>query len=465
MSKVAYEYRLYPNKEQEKLLNEFCYTYNLVYNIGIDIVKTYIVREQRKTNSVSVSKNKTTGEEQVFPKYKYPSKIKIQNMIYHLKDDVNNEWWAFVTNPKTLERKEEIMKLMKNMSSTSFSYISEAISKGIDSKFNPNIAKAKNIKFKKIKIDDIEETDFTGMKFHKFSKFDCSFSVQMQASKQKDGTRRNTQLIDTGKKTCKIRIPNIGLTNFKYHRPIPSGSKFDMVTISKKGDKWYMALCGLEYTDKTKVELNNDSKFVGIDLNTDNNFVCSDGSECKNPKEKLMKIKKQIKKLQKRNGENLKGKTKTKRVYGSKNYQKVQCRINKLFEKIDNIKKHVLHNMSKKVIMENDAVILEDLNVKGMQKYNGAMVQKNNFYEFNRQIEYKAELYGKHTTKVGRYYASSQICSKCGTIHTEMKNLRKREFKCECGNIMKRDLNAAINICEEGKRLLLNNENKNNDKK
>jgi putative transposase len=342
------------------------------------------------------------------------------------------------------------------MSSTSFVYIAEAISKGIDNKFNPNIAKAKNIKFKKIKIDDIEETDFTGMKFHKFSKFNCSFSVQMQASKQKDGTRRNTQLIDTGKKTCKIRIPIIGLTNFKYHRCIPSGSKFDQVTISKKSDGWHIALCGLEYTDKPKVELNKDSKFVGIDLNTDNNFVCSDGSECKNPKEKIKKLDKQIKKSQK---------CLSRRVYGSKNYQKALCKINKLYEKKYNIKKHELHNMSKKVIMENDAVILEDLNVKGMQKYNGAMVQKNNFYEFNRQIEYKAELYGKHTTKVGRYYASSQICSKCGTIHTEMKNLRKREFKCECGNIMKRDLNAAINICEEGKRLLLNNENKNNDKK
>ena len=395
MSKLAYKYRLYPNKEQEKLLNEFCYTYNLVYNIGIDILKTYLIREQRKTNSVRVSKNKTTGEEQVFPKYKYPSKIKIRNMIYHLKDDVNNEWWSFVTNLKTLERKEEIMKLMKNMSALSFSYIAEAISKGIDSKFNPNIAKAKNIKFKKIKIDDIEETDFTGMKFHKFSKFDCSYSTQMQASKQKDGTRRNTQLIDTGKKTCKIRIPNIGLTNFKYHRPIPSGSKFDQVTISKKGADWYIALCGLEYTDKTKVKLNTDSKFIGIDLNTDNNFVCSDGSECKNPKEKIKKFNKQIKKLQK---------CLSRRVYSSKNYQKALCKINKYFEKIDNIKKHILHNMSKKVIMENDAVILEDLNVKSMQKFNGAMVQKNNFNEFNRQIEYKAELYGKHTTKVGRYY-------------------------------------------------------------
>ena len=455
MSKVAYKYRIYPNKEQEKLLNEFMYSYNLVYNIGIDIVKTYIVREQRQTNSVRVSKNKTTGEEQVFPKYKYPSKIKIKNMIYHLKDDVNNEWWSFVTNLKTLERKEEIMKLMKNMSSTSFFYIAEAISKGIDSKFNPNMAKSKNIKFKKIKIDNIEETDFTGMKLHKFSKFDCSYSTEMPAS-MKNGVKVNTQLKDLGKKVCSIIIPKVGVTKIVYHRPIPSGSTFDQVTISKKGADWYIALCGLEYTDKTKVKLNTDSKFIGIDLNTDNNFVCSDGFECKNPKEKIKKLDKQIKKSQK---------CMSRRVYGSKNYQKAQCRINKLYEKKYNIKKHILHNMSKKVIMNNDAVILEDLNVKGMQKYNGAMVQKNNFYEFNRQIEYKSELYGKHTTKVGRYYASSQICSKCGTVHTEMKNLRKREFKCECGNIMKRDLNAAINICEEGKRLLLNNENKNNDKK
>lgn len=456
MSILAYKYRIYPTKQQEKLLNEFMYSYNLIYNIGIDIVKTYIVREQRKSNTTRQYNGNT------YPKYNYPSKWKINDMIYHLKDD--SEWWNYVSDKEKLNRKEEIMKLMKNMSVSSFDIIIKSLHQSQVSKFNPNMAKSKKGKYKTLKIDDIEEVDLTGLHFHRFSKFDCSYSTRMKAT-MKNGVKANSQLKDLGKKVCGITIPKVGVTKIVYHRPIPSGSKFDQVTISKKGDRWYIALCGLEYTDKTKVELNNDSKIVGIDLNTDNNFVCSDGSECINPKEKLMKIKKQIKKLQKRNGENLKGRTKTKRVYGSKNYQKVQKRINKLFEKIDNIKKHVLHNMSKKVIMENDAVILEDLNVKGMQKYNGAMVQKNNFHEFNRQIEYKAELYGKHTTKVGRYYASSQICSKCGTVHTDMKNLRKRVFKCECGNIIKRDLNAAINICEEGKRLLLNNENKNNDKK
>ena len=166
-----------------------------------------------------------------------------------------------------------------------------------------------------------------------------------------------------------------------------------------------------------------------------------------------------IKKLYKRNGENKKDvKTLSKRVYGSQNYLKAQLRINKLYQRIDNIKKAILNNASKHFVEKYDAIFVEDLSVKGMQRAMGTMVQKNNFFEFDRLLAYKATLLGKIFQKIGRFYASSQICSKCGKIHPEMKNLNRRVFRCECGNIINRDYNAAINIREEGLRILQKNE-------
>ena len=449
--KVAYKYRLYPNKEQENKINQFCYTYNLLHNIGVDIVKTYIVREQRLSGKTKTVKSKKDGSELTFPVYKYPSKIAIQNMIYHLKDEIDTEWWGYIQNPKTLERKDELKKLFSELPANCFYYISAAIKNSIDTKFNSNIAKPKKDNKKKPKtliIDNIEEIDYTGLKFHKFNVLDCSYSIQCQ---------KQSALKSSETKKAYFNLIKIGLTKMVYHRPIPENSKFDQVTISRKNNEYYISLCGLELPTKEMINSKDVLKTIGIDINTDNYIVSSDNDTYVNPAKKLLKMKKRIKRLQKRNGENKKDAIcKSKRDYKSKGFRKNLLTINKIYNKITNIKKHIIHNATKKFTSEYDAVFAEDLNVKAMQHFNGSMVQKNNFYEFTRQLKYKSEREGTLFKTVGRFFQSSQICSKCGKIHSEMKNLNRRVFRCECGNIISRDLNAAININNEGKKLLTN---------
>lgn len=452
--KIAYKYRIYPTKEQEKILNQYCYTYNLLQNIGTEIVRTYIVREQRLSGKTKTVKSKKDKSEMTFPVYKYPSKIDIHNMIYHLKDEIDNEWWGYIQSEKTLERKDELKKLFSELSSTCFSPIADAIRNGIDAKFNPNIAKPKKDDEKKkrqktLTVDGIEEIDYTGLNFHKFYMFNCSFSTRCQ---------NQTALKTTDTKKAFFNLPKIGLVKMIYHRPIPNNSKFDCVTISKKGDHWYISLGGLTIEEKKMINKEQVLKSVGIDKNTDNYMVTSDNDSFKNPVQKLKKLNKKIKRLQRRNGENKKNATcKSKRDYKSKNYKKYLIKFNKLNERITNIKKDILNKATSKLTDNYDAIFVEDLSVKAMQQYNGKMTQKNNFYEFDRMLNYKSVLKGKLFGKIGRFYASSQICSKCGQVHPEMRNLNKRIFKCDCGNIISRDLNAAINIHSEGLKLLQEN--------
>lgn len=422
--KVAYKYRIYPNKEQEINLLEMEYNYNLLQNIAVDIVKTKIVREQRESGKFNTAKDEygkviideETGEPKLFPVYKYPSKLDIQKLIYHLKDDEDCESWKYVTHKKTLDNKNEIKEKLKKLPANTINYIADAI----------------NI-------------DRTNLFYHKFNIFDCSYTVQVP--------RKSALKINENKK-AHFNIPKIGLVKMIYHRPIPEGSKFDAVSISKLNNEWYIALGGLELPVKNMIDVENVNKIVGIDINTNNHIVTSDKEQFSDDNEKLKKIKKAIKRLQKRNGENKKDATKTKRIYGSKNYLKNLLTIKKKYSKITRIKENNLHNVTAHLAKDYDMVVVEDLCVKGMQRFNGHIVQKNNFFEFRRQLDYKTEREGTQFKKVGRFYASTQTCSKCGKIHPEMKNMQKRVLKCDCGNIINRDYNAAINIKNEGVRLL-----------
>lgn len=458
--KVAYKYRIYPDKEQQKLINQMLFAYNIFYNIGVDVVKTSIVRTQRAEQTFSKAKDENgkiikdeNGEDKLFPKYKYPSAMKICTMIYHLKDKEDCENWQFVTSKNVLENKDSMKELMNFLPSTCASYIGKAMRTAIDQKFNKKIAKRqvkkKDGTFKKpilFTIDDIEEVDRTNLYFHKFNFNDCSFTCQIQnqtALKPEEGKRAYFQL------------PKVGLVKLVYHREIPKNTKFDAVTVSKENDEYYIVLGGLTLNEKPMIDKKDVENIVGVDVNTNNFIVTSDNDTFINDVEKIKKLKLAIKKIQQRNGEDkADSQTKSKRKYKSKNYKKKLLTLRKKETKIKRIKDEMLNTCTSRLSKKYDAVVIEDLNVKAMQKYNGKMVQKNNFFEFKRQLEYKCQKEGTVLTKIDRFFPSSQTCSKCGKIHTEMKNLNRRVFRCECGNIIGRDLNSAINIKNEGKKLL-----------
>ena len=118
-----------------------------------------------------------------------------------------------------------------------------------------------------------------------------------------------------------------------------------------------------------------------------------------------------------------------------------------------NSRKDFLHKLTTKLVSENDVICVEDLNVSGMLKNRklSKAVSDVGIFELNRQIEYKAQWYGKEVVKISRWFPSTKTCSSCGTV--KPMKLSDRTYECGCGLVMDRDLNAAINIKKAGEVL------------
>jgi putative transposase len=215
------------------------------------------------------------------------------------------------------------------------------------------------------------------------------------------------------------------------------------ITISKNKSGRYYATILID-GDLIKV-VNNSDKSVGVDLGIKTLLTFSDGKTIDNPKwirkneSKLKKLQKQLSKKQK----------------GSKNRNKLRIRLAKLHEKIKNQKQDFLHNITTKIINENQVIILEDLNVSGMLKNHNLAksIQELGLGELRRQLEYKSLWYNRDFIFVDRWFPSSKTCSCCGWKNKSL-SLKDREFICEdCGVIIDRDLNASINILNKGLRI------------
>ncbi len=135
------------------------------------------------------------------------------------------------------------------------------------------------------------------------------------------------------------------------------------------------------------------------------------------------------------------------------NIIKIEKQIQRLHRRLTNIRTNHLHQVTTKVVKTKPCkVVMEDLNISGMMKnrHLAKAVANQKLYEFIRQIKYKCEKYGIEFMQVDRFYPSSKTCSSCGKIKKDLK-LSDRTYKCECGNKMDRDLNAAINLANYGK--------------
>jgi putative transposase len=191
--------------------------------------------------------------------------------------------------------------------------------------------------------------------------------------------------------------------------------------------------------------VNQSNKTVGIDLGIKTLLTFSNGETIDNPKW-IKTNEKKLKKIQKKL---------SRKVKGSKNRNKVRLKLARLHEKIRNQKLDFLHNITTKIINENQVIFLEDLNVSGMMKNHklSKSIQELGLYEIRRQLEYKSKWYGRELIFVNRWFPSSKICCECGWKNNDL-TLNDRKFICkECGNIIDRDMNAAINIQHEGMRI------------
>lgn len=187
-------------------------------------------------------------------------------------------------------------------------------------------------------------------------------------------------------------------------------------------------------------------KCVGVDLGIKSFCVTSDGEVFENLHFKK-KENKQIKRLQHQLSRKKKG---------SNNRNKARVKLAKKYKKIDDRKQYYLHQVTNQLIDENQVICLEDLNVKGMFKNHklAESIQELNFGKFRRMIEYKAKWHNRLVVFIDRFYPSSKRCNHCGYINKSL-TLNDREWICpECGCVIDRDYNAAVNILDEGMRII-----------
>ena len=243
-----------------------------------------------------------------------------------------------------------------------------------------------------------------------------------------------------------IRLPKLGKIRTKKFL-VPNEYRLFNITIEKTNTgKYYASIC-----IETEVQpLPKTSKQVGFDLGLIDLLIGSDGTKYKRLKfayanrDKLTKEQRKLSKMR------TKLERKNANLDECKNYQKQKHKVAKLHEHITNCAKDFNHKLSRKLVEEYDLLAFENLNVEGMKKnhslaYSISDVRWSQLLGF---IKYKCQWYGKEFKQVDRFYASSKICSECGTYHKDIVNsLKVREWICpDCGAHHDRDVNAAKNI-------------------
>lgn len=230
-----------------------------------------------------------------------------------------------------------------------------------------------------------------------------------------------------------IKLPKIGWIKWARHRDLPSDPK--TATIIQDGNHWYISLV-VRLQEESPTELEN---VIGIDINS-KDFVTSDGEIITNPKylERSRKI------LKRRHRQH------SKSIKGSNRRKSKQLKLRNCYRKIRNQRKDFVHQVSSSIVKNYDLICLEDLNVKGMQRFNGSMIQDNFFAGLRSALQYKAVKLGKHFVVIDRFDPSSKACNCCGHIKKDL-SLSDRTYSCSnCGYEEDRDLNAALNIKEWG---------------
>ena len=252
--------------------------------------------------------------------------------------------------------------------------------------------------------------------------------------------KRNKQKLNWIKLCEKGRIP----TNCKYINP----------RFTYDGLYWYVSV-GVEVGDKI-TSLSSDG--IGIDLGIKDLAICSDGNTYKNinKTQRVKKIERRKRRLQRsisrRYEKNKKGVSYCK----TSNIIKREKELLKVNKRLTNIRHNYLHQTTSEIVKRKPSFIcIEDLNVSGMMKnrHLSEAVQQQSFYEFRRQIEYKAEWSNIPVIIADRFFPSSKLCSCCGIVKTDLK-LSDRVYSCECGNIIDRDFQASLNLKVYGENVL-----------
>ncbi|MBR3229301.1 MAG: transposase, partial [Bacilli bacterium] len=192
----------------------------------------------------------------------------------------------------------------------------------------------------------------------------------------------------------------------------------------------------------------NPKSIIGIDLGIKDLIITSHNEKIENSLE-VKTLNKKVKGLQK---------ALSRSKVGSKNRYKIILKIRRVFQKLKNKRKYLLHDITNKLVNNNDIIVTEDLDIKSMKENHYIAKRLTNIplSEILRMLKYKCERLNKKFIQINRYFASSQICNRCGYKNNNLKDLSIRKWKCEkCGITHDRDYNASLNIMFEGLKIYM----------
>ncbi len=232
-----------------------------------------------------------------------------------------------------------------------------------------------------------------------------------------------------------IQLPRIGKIRIKEKRKSYHNGRILSTTVRRRANRWFVSVTVEEnIIDPQSVS----GTPVGVDLGVKTLATLSNGTTIANPRalgrrlRKLRQLSKSLSRKQK----------------GSKNREKARLRLAKMYLKVFNIRQDTLHKTTTYLAKSHSKVVIEDLRVSWMLKNRklARAIADVGFYEFRRQLEYKCQWYGSELVVVSRTFPSSKLCSRCGHRKKEL-SLSEREYHCEqCGIVIDRDLNAALNL-------------------
>ena len=241
-----------------------------------------------------------------------------------------------------------------------------------------------------------------------------------------------------------IKLPKLGLVKVR-DKQIPQGRILNATISQEPNGHYYCSLC---CTDIEFQQYPKTNKNVGIDLGIYDFAILSDGIKIENPQfyeqseKKLAKLQREL----------------SRKTIGSSRWEKARLKVAKLQKHIANQRNDFLQKLTTTIVSNYDVIAIEDLDVKSMKetdlKTRNKRVGDVSWSEFRRMLTYKSQWYGKELSVIDRYYPSSQICHVCG--HRDGKKSEDiRNWTCpNCNSELDRDINAAINILNEGLRLL-----------